>query len=211
MTQNTQELDFSLKKRPSQERSRATFEAIVTACTWLLPERGFDGVTTNHIAERAGVNISSLYEYFPGKDAIVAQVAERMVQRVLDRLQENLAGILEGSPDDAVRRWIELIYRTIARERTLVAVFRHQVPYTNELPSVRAIGPRLLEFSQYVRGVAGGFVHPDFSNATLHLLINLVSSTILQLVLDPPDDVTRKQLLDELCRRVEGWVRAPAR
>jgi len=49
----------------------------------LLPELGYAGTTTNHIAERAGVNVASLYEYFPGKDAIVAQVAERLVERVL--------------------------------------------------------------------------------------------------------------------------------
>ncbi len=210
MPQTLQAPDFAPRKLPSQERSRATFEAIVTACAWLLQERGFHAVSTNHIAERAGANISSLYEYFPGKDAIVAQVAERLVQRVLDRLQAGLAGITEGDADAAVRRWIELIYRTVARERALVAVFRHQVPYTNELPPVRAIGPRLLEFSQYARGVAGPFVHPDFSLATLHLVVNLVSATILQLVLDPPGDVARKQLLDELSVRVEGWIRAPA-
>ena len=54
---------------------------------------------------------------------------------------------------------------------------------------------------------AGGFVQPEFSDATLHLVINLVTSTIMQLVLDPPRDVTRRELLDELTRRVEEWIR----
>jgi len=53
-------------------------------------------------------------------------------------------------------------------------------------------------------------VHPDFGPATLHLVVNLVSSTILQLVLDPPDDVGRRALLEELTARVESWVREPA-
>ena len=73
----SQPIDFAPKKLPSQQRSRETFEAVIGACTWLLPRRGYAGTTTNHIAERAGVNIASLYEYFPGKDAVVAQVAER--------------------------------------------------------------------------------------------------------------------------------------
>ena len=53
----------------------------------------------------------------------------------------------------------------------------------------------------------GSFVRADFSDASLHLLINLVSSTIMQCVLDPPRDVSRRALLDELIVRVEAWIR----
>jgi AcrR family transcriptional regulator len=183
----------------------------VEACTGLLAERGYAGTTTNHIAERAGVNIASLYEYFPGKDAIVAQVAERLVQRVLERLAEGAARVTRGPGDAALRRWIEWIFETVARERALVGVFLYQVPYTHRLGSIEAVGPRLVEFSQEVRAHAGGFVRPDFNDATLHLVINLVTSTILQLLLDPPPDVTRRQLLDELARRLDGWIRAGRR
>jgi AcrR family transcriptional regulator len=202
-----QAFDLAPKKRPAQERSRQTFDALVEACTGLLPERGYAGTTTNHIAERAGVNVASLYEYFPGKDAIVAQVAERLVERVLARIAEGLPRVMAAPEDDAVRLWIALIHQTVARERDLVSVFLYQVPYTNQLEPIRAISARLLEFSQQVRSRAGGFVRRDFSDASLHLLINLVSSTIMQCVLDPPDDVSRRALLAELARRVEDWIR----
>lgn len=199
---------FQPRKLPSQRRSRETFEAVVQACTLLLPERGYAGTTTNHIARRAGVNIASLYEYFPGKDAIVAQVAQRLVDRVLARLAAG-AGSLEATEDEAVRRWIELIQDTVARERELVAVFLYQVPYTQRLPAMRALRERLVAFSRQVRRDAGGFVHPDFTEATLHLTVNLVSTTIMQLVEDPPRDVPPWVLLDELIERVEAWIRGP--
>jgi AcrR family transcriptional regulator len=202
-------LDLEVKKWPSQERSRVTFDAIVTACAGLLPRLGYAGTTTNHIAERAGVNVASLYEYFPGKDAIVARVAEQLVERVLDRLGDAAIGVMQADEDAAVRCWIETIHETVARERELVAVFVYQVPYTNDLPSIASLGPRLVEFSQEIRRHAGGFVHPEFSAATLHLVVNLVTSTIMQLVLDPPRDVAGEELLDELVRRVEAWIRAP--
>ena len=201
--------DLRPKKLPSQRRSRETFEAIVEACTGLLPELGYAGTTTNHIAERAGVNVASLYEYFPGKDAIVAQVAERLVQRVLGRLAEGARHVAGGGPADAVRLWIELIHATVAREKKLVAVFLYQIPYTNQLEPIQAIGARLLELSHEVRARAGGLVHPDFSEASLHLLINLVTSTIMQMVIDPPRDVAEHELQRELIRRVEQWVRSP--
>lgn len=199
--------DLQPKKRPVQARSQATFDALVEACTWLLPRRGYAGTTTNHVAARAGVNIASLYEYFPGKDAIVAQVAERLVQRVMARLAVGAQRAMESGEREAVRVWIEWIHDTVAREKALVSVFADQVPYTDQLEPIQAIRARLVEFSQQVRWHAGGFVRRDLSDASLHLLINLVTSTILQSVLDPPPDVTRRELLDELVRRVEEWLR----
>lgn len=207
MRRRTQPLDFAPKKRPAQQRSQATYDALVDACTGLLPELGFAGTTTNHIAQRAGVSVASLYEYFPGKDAIVAKVAERLVQRVIARLGEGLPRVLAAPADDSVRLWIDLIYRTVAREKELVAVFQREVPYTNQLEPVQAIGDRLLEFSQGLRTRVGNFVRSDLSDAHLHLLINLVSSTILQCVLDPPSDISRRALLEELTLRVEEWIR----
>jgi len=199
--------DLAPKKRPLQARSQATFDALVEACTWLLPRRGYAGTTTNHIAERAGVNVASLYEYFPGKDAIVAEVAARLVQRVLARLAVGAERSLRAPESDAVRIWIEWIHETVSREKALVSVFLYQVPYTDQLEPMKTIGARLLELSQQVRARAGGFLRPDFSDASLHLLINLVTSTIMQSVLDPPQDVSRRALLDELVRRVEEWIR----
>jgi AcrR family transcriptional regulator len=203
----SQDPDFAPKKFPAQRRSRDTFEALVEACTRLLPEHGYAGTTTNHIADLAGVGIASLYEYFPGKDAIVAQVAERLVQRVLARLAAGAPAILDAPEEDAFRLWIELVYATVAREKQLVAVFLYQIPYTNRLEPIRTISATLLDFSQQVRRHSGGLVRSDLSDATLHLVINLTTSTIMQLLLDPPTDVSERELLDELIARVEAWMR----
>jgi AcrR family transcriptional regulator len=207
MRRAAQSHDLAPRKRPSQARSQTTFDALVDACTGLLPKLGYAGTTTNHIAERAGVSIASLYEYFPGKDAIVAQVAERLVDRVLRRLAKEAPRVLEAREDDALRVWLELIHETVARERALFAVFTYQVPYTNRLEAMQAVSSRLMEFSQQVRRRAGGLVRQDVSPVTLRLMVNLVSSTIMQLVLDPPADVTKDELLDELALRISAWIR----
>ena len=209
MRSRSPRIELQPRKLPVQRRSRATFDAIVESCTWLLPRRGYTGTTTNHIAERAGVNISSLYEYFPGKDAIIAQVAERLLSRVLDRLAKGGSVLLEDTPEDEVlRRWIELVYETVRAEKDLVGVFTHQVPYANEIDAVRTTSSRLLDFSQRLRRRAGGLVRHDLSSAEMQLIVNLVSSTILQLVLaDPPEGITERELLDELSDRIDAWMR----
>jgi AcrR family transcriptional regulator len=199
--------DLAPRKRPSQARSQATFDALVDACTGLLPRLGYAGTTTNHVAERAGVSIASLYEYFPGKDAIVAQVAERLVERVLRRLAKQAPRVLAAPEDDALRVWLELIHETVERERALFAVFTYQVPYTNRIDAIQAVSSRLLDFSQEVRRRAGGLVRQEISPATMRLIVNLTSSTIMQLVLDPPADVTKEELLGELALRIAAWIR----
>jgi AcrR family transcriptional regulator len=197
---------FELKKTPTQPRAEATFEAIVTAAARLLGTKGYVRLTTNHVAAEAGVGIASVYEYFPGKDAIVARVAERLIDRVIRQLAAAVPAILAGPPHLMMRRWIDVIYETLLRERKLVAVFVEQVPYTRDLPAIRAITPRLLELSRSMQRHAG--VTLEHETASLYLMINLVSSTILQLVLDPPTDITTEELLAALSHRVAMWIAA---
>jgi AcrR family transcriptional regulator len=84
------------KKTPRQARAKATFESIVDAGARLLATRGYDALTTNHVAEAAGVAIGSLYEYFPDKETIVAEVARRTIRDVI--------GELAAALDQAARR-----------------------------------------------------------------------------------------------------------
>jgi AcrR family transcriptional regulator len=76
-----------MRKVPRQERSRGTVEAIVEATTRILGERGWGGLTTNEVAEVAGVSIGSLYQYFPDKLALIEAVRRRHFDDVLAALR----------------------------------------------------------------------------------------------------------------------------
>jgi AcrR family transcriptional regulator len=65
------------RKLPSQERSRATVEAILEATARVLVEEGAERTTTNRVAAVAGVSIGSLYQYFPNREALVRALLER--------------------------------------------------------------------------------------------------------------------------------------
>ena len=71
------------RKRPRQGRSRQTMRAIQEACLKILAREGADRLTTARIAEVAGVNIASLYQYFPNKEAILSDVYEARVAELL--------------------------------------------------------------------------------------------------------------------------------
>jgi AcrR family transcriptional regulator len=64
---------------------------MLQAATYILLKSGYEAMTTNQIAERAGVNIASLYQYFPNKQAILAELAQRHVDAARGALAGKLA------------------------------------------------------------------------------------------------------------------------
>ncbi|MEU4155356.1 TetR/AcrR family transcriptional regulator [Actinoplanes sp. NPDC026670] len=69
------------RRKPLQVRAELTRERILTAAAHVFAEHGYAAGTTNRIAERARISIGSLYQYFPNKDAILAQLLIRHIDR----------------------------------------------------------------------------------------------------------------------------------
>src|SRR5262245_64830810 len=65
------------RRRPQQVRAELTRHRILTAAAHIFAEYGYAAGTTNRIAERARISIGSLYQYYPNKDAILAELLTR--------------------------------------------------------------------------------------------------------------------------------------
>lgn len=88
------------RRRPASGRARLTVGRILAATAELLDDAGFDAMTTNLIAERAGVNVASLYKYFPNKYAVLTALAEQMRDEQLQLLAERIGGDAASWRDD---------------------------------------------------------------------------------------------------------------
>ena len=86
----------TMRKAPRQARSRATIDAMLDAAAHILGDRGWTGLTTNAVAETAGVSIGSLYQYFPNKLALIEAVRRRHFDEVL--------AVLRAAADDRMTR-----------------------------------------------------------------------------------------------------------
>lgn len=75
---------LSPRKKPQQRRSRVTIDAIFEAAIQVLLAEGLDKITTIQIADRAGVSVGSVYQYFPNKRALLAAVVRRHIGEVVD-------------------------------------------------------------------------------------------------------------------------------
>ncbi|GAA1266799.1 TetR/AcrR family transcriptional regulator [Saccharothrix xinjiangensis] len=72
-----------LRRQPVQQRSAKRVERMLEACAQLIEEVGYDGVTTTLIAERAGVAVGSLYQFFPDKRAVVQALTLRNLEKFI--------------------------------------------------------------------------------------------------------------------------------
>src|SRR5262252_10873613 len=99
---------LSPRKTPQQDRSRATVEALLEATADILVRDGYAKLTTNRIAERAGVNIASLYQYFPGKDAIVAELRRRHGSELRADVRKVLAERGDQDFEDTLRALVSI-------------------------------------------------------------------------------------------------------
>jgi AcrR family transcriptional regulator len=81
------------RRRPTQDRSKARKEAILSAAEELICECGAAQLTTRNIAERAGVPIGSFYQYFADREAIVRSLVDRYHQQIRENLVKCFSGI----------------------------------------------------------------------------------------------------------------------
>ncbi|WP_035261092.1 TetR/AcrR family transcriptional regulator [Actibacterium mucosum] len=116
------------RKQPRQGRSAATYEAILEAAARILEREGPEGLTTNLAAELAGVSVGSLYQYFPSKEAIIAELIRAMRDQMLADLTDAAASLQDAPINVAVERLVAASIRHHADRPALARVLEAAQP-----------------------------------------------------------------------------------
>lgn len=124
------------RKQASQQRSRATVDALIEATARILVREGFDAASTNRIAEQAGVSVGSLYQYFPGKEALVAAVIDRHQRELMQVVRGALAEVASDPLEQAVRKLVAVAIKAHRVDPKLHRVLTEQIPRTGRLEKV---------------------------------------------------------------------------
>jgi AcrR family transcriptional regulator len=80
------------RKTPVQARSSSTVSSIFEATIQVLEDVGLERLTTTRVAERAGVSVGTLYQYFPNKSALLAAVLERYLVVIVEAVEQACQG-----------------------------------------------------------------------------------------------------------------------
>ncbi|WP_394823091.1 TetR/AcrR family transcriptional regulator [Pendulispora albinea] len=187
-------------KVPRQARSQRTYDDIVEAGARLLLKSGYEALTTNHVAEEAGVGIASVYEYFPNKQAIVAAVVTHVVSEMVGEFRESLAEAMGSEPQEALRMWLRTMFRAVERRKAIITVFVREVPFLLEIPAVESLSARLLELAQSAAVLARKPLIVEHAAAVSYLMTVMVQAAVLGSVIRRPAHLGQEELRETLTK-----------
>ena len=200
--------DLKPRRVPKQARARANLDALLDATAHLLRRSGYATLTTNHIAERAGVSIGTLYQLFPGKEAVVAALAERTARKHLETIAHELPAILADHPPEAA---VDLLVRRIAKmldaDRRLHAVLLREVPFLQDLQVVRQTVDALIAVTDTQFGAFRGRTRTGDSSVESWLIGRMVYEALVAIAVFREGPANADRSLDafiRLLRRMLG-------
>lgn len=195
---------FIMKKRPKQQRAKATVDAIIEAATQLLLEVGYTAVTTNHIAERAGVSIGSLYEYFPAKESIYAELKSR---RLFGWFHELIAEPRPTEPQAIIRHLVQGQIAFCYADLKLFMALETQVPKALDMDTNERIFSQFKQLSTAWFAQHGNRVRPQVDAAFLsEFLMHTVSSLVYSFVIRAGEQLDQALLTEEIITLLERYL-----
>ncbi len=114
-------------RSPLQERSRETVEIILEATAQILKRYGVERCSTNKIAERAGISIGALYQYFKNKEAILQELSYRERQKDMIALQTTVDGLSNVGIEAAIKQLLRVALDRIGSEPVLRQILDREV------------------------------------------------------------------------------------
>jgi len=201
------------RKAPRQERARVTVEALLDATARVLCQSGYDGLTTNKVAAAAGVSVGSLYQYFPGKDALVIALLLRHADHQHAAFQRALLGVADAPIPAVVDAVLDVLSAQQDSDPELGFVLMNQLPRVGEMGQIIAYSEEKLAVPllAFLRARAADLPDLDLA-ATTFLLTHAIPPLLQRMRLTRPSKERRRAVFQELRKMLVAYLAgAPGR
>ncbi|PDS30538.1 TetR/AcrR family transcriptional regulator [Rhizobium phaseoli] len=204
---------ISSRKQPKQAHSTELVAAILDAAAQVLAREGAHRFTTARIAERAGVSIGSLYQYFPNKAAILFRLQGDEWRQTIDMLSSILAET-RRPPLDRLRSLVHAFLRSECEEAAMRVALHDAAPLYRDAPeaqAARASADRIMEL--FMQEALPGV--PEATRALAGDLIVTTLATVGKQFSEAPRSLDEigtyaEAMPDMICAYLEG-LRSPSR
>jgi AcrR family transcriptional regulator len=166
----------SLRKKPQQNRSNDLVAVVLEAAVQVLEREGAGRFTMARVAERAGVSVGSIYQYFPNKAAVLFRLQSDEWRQTTEMMRETLLGNPRVSPLVRLRSLVHAFVRSECDEAAVRAALDDAAPLYRDAPETReamAAGDEIM--TRFMKEVL-----PDAPEATRDVATNLISSTLTE-------------------------------
>ena len=133
------------RKLPQQARSKIAVEAILEATTRILTEEGYDKANTNRIAERAGVSIGSLYQYFPNKESLINALMVQHSNEIVELVESKLSDFHDSPIEIAIPEIVKAVIAAHAIDPRLHQVLSEEIPQSERAQQMQKAEERIVE------------------------------------------------------------------
>jgi AcrR family transcriptional regulator len=191
----------------SQERAKATVDAILAATARILVKEGYDHASTNKIAAAAGVSIGSLYQYFPSKEALVAALIEEHVVEMRTILHGNLPGLFALPLDEAIVGAVRLMIDVHRVNPKLHKVLVEQTPRTGRLERIQGVEREMTELTRSFLELRRDEVGVDDLDLAAFVCVGIVEALTHTAVVSRPEllnDAYVREVSNAVLRYLRG-------
>jgi AcrR family transcriptional regulator len=196
------------RRSPQQRRSQEMCDRIVEAAARVFADEGYARGTTNRIAEEAGVSIGSLYQYYPNKDVLLAELVRRHIRDGADEIAKRLVAVdVElQSVEERTRMFVEA---TVALHRDDVAL--HRVLF-EESPRPPDVVEELRQFETATVAAVEQLIandpviHVRDPHMAAYITVSTIESVTHHYASAHPHDADWDAFTDELVRLVAGYL-----
>jgi AcrR family transcriptional regulator len=193
------------RRNPSQERAKVTVDAMLDAAVKLLKRGGAFSITTNRIAETAGVSIGSVYQYFPNRNALFVALHERHIGVVAEVIRRRLTECGDSSLERLVESLVDGMVEVHTVDPELSELLGSEVPH-------RADGTVdfTIRFHEAFRTAlsphAEGFGRKIDLDTRAFVMANMVDALGHAVVLRRPRGLSLAKAKAESCRAILAYL-----
>jgi len=190
------------RRQPKQERARSTVQFVLDATTKLLKRDGIDAVTTNRIADVAGVSVGSIYQYFPDKRAIFGALHQRHAEEIRRLIETIVATHATSSLGTLVLSLMDGLIDAHADDPTLHELLAREIPLrVDGAPGLR------LALRAIISDRAHEVTRSRDVDRTLFNVPNMMDTLAHEAVLARPPQLSLADAKDEAARAVSEYLR----
>ncbi|CAM3160692.1 TetR/AcrR family transcriptional regulator [Mycobacterium intermedium] len=182
------------RKAPQQSRSRDMVAKIVATTASLLRKYAPEQITTNLIAEKAGVSKGSIYQYFANKEEIIKAAIEQLTAEQAPAIEEMLRAITLDRPESAIESSIDMLIDYTIANRRLFRYLAERPDHIRTFDSIEGLNATLLAMTRLHMNHYRSHYRDELSPSALAwLFFNMAVATTMRYI--ESDDPIR---LDEL-------------
>ena len=152
------------------------------------------------------MGIGSLYEYFPGKEAIVAAMVQNLIEEHMKTLNQELASAHNNEFDQAMRHWIGTLYELVMRKKKLLQELMFEMPYSTKLIPMPFLQQQLLQLVMKGADRSREQYRISVTPEILFLIASTTAGTLFGLAFAPTFGSNNDKILDELSATIIRWL-----